>query len=85
MSKITERVIAKRLQEHTEELQTVPRKQFGFRQQHSFEYQVLRLVEYAANGLVGHMKTDIVFLDVAKGYGTTASSSRCINWDTYAT
>lgn len=50
MSKVAERIILKRLEEHSEELQVVPDEQFAFRRGHSTELQVLRLVEQVTDG-----------------------------------
>lgn len=45
MSKKTERIVVRRLEEHTEELSILRDEQFEFRRQYSTEWQVLRLVE----------------------------------------
>lgn len=47
MSKPVGRIIAARLERHTNRLSVLPAEQFGFRHRHSTEQQVIRLVEYA--------------------------------------
>lgn len=46
MSKIAKRLVGRGLEEHTEELDILPDKQFGFTKQHSTEDQTFRLVKY---------------------------------------
>lgn len=43
--KIAERFIAATIRQHSEELGILPEEKFGFRNEHSTEQQVLRLVE----------------------------------------
>lgn len=50
MSKIAERIVGCRIQQHTEELDILPAKQFGFRYQHSSQGQMLRLLQYCFDG-----------------------------------
>lgn len=68
MSKVAERIILKRLNLHTEELNIIPDEQFAYRIGHSTELQVLRLTEYVTEGFNRRQVTGAVFLDVSKAF-----------------
>lgn len=68
MGKVCELVILQRLSNSVEANNTIPDEQFGFRQHHSTDHQVLRVVEYATEGFNRKQSTGAIFLDVSKAF-----------------
>lgn len=68
IGKVAEKLILTRLNEKTENLQTIPDSQFGFRSQHSTTLQAARLAEYIIKGLNRRKYTSIIALDVEKAF-----------------
>lgn len=68
MAKIAAKIILKRIEEEVDELNILPEEQFGFRNNHSTELQVARLVEHAAAALGKKKATGAVILDVSKAF-----------------
>lgn len=67
-SKILERIILKRMAEHFPTISAIMPEQFGFREKHSTSHALLRVVEYAAKGLVDKEPTGAVFIDLSRAF-----------------
>ena len=68
LSKITEKIILKRLNVHLSENDVIIPEQFGFRPKHSTTHQLLRVVEYISSGLNNKTPTAAIFLDIQKAF-----------------
>lgn len=68
LGKIAEGVILKRLRTEVENLGATADEQFGFRARHSTTQQILRVVEFAAEGFNKKQSTGVIFLDVSKAF-----------------
>ncbi|GBP83605.1 Probable RNA-directed DNA polymerase from transposon BS [Eumeta japonica] len=68
LAKLFERVLKTRLSDHLLGKGLIIDAQFGFRPAHSCPQQVLRLVEYVAEGFKSKHKTVTVFFDVVKAF-----------------
>lgn len=68
LSKVTERFIYNRLNSFLNTNNILIPEQFGFRSQHSTTHQLLRVVEFASEGLNKKKPTGALFLDVAKAF-----------------
>lgn len=68
LGKVCERIVQTRLQRSVQDLNLIQDEQFGFRPKHSTVHQVLRLVEYIADGFNRNQSTAAVFFDVAKAF-----------------
>lgn len=68
LSKIAERVILSQLNAHIDANNIIIPEQFGFRPNHSTTQQLLRVVEFIADGTQQKLATGILFLDVAKAF-----------------
>jgi endonuclease/exonuclease/phosphatase family metal-dependent hydrolase len=66
--KVLERLVLKRIQEHVNEAQIIPRQQFGFVGKTSTEHQLLRLCNKITTGFNHGKVTAVVFLDIAKAF-----------------
>lgn len=66
LSKLLERLLLRRLLDHTSGL--LPPQQFGFRQGHSTEHQILRLVEYIQDNFQRKNHVGCIFLDISKAF-----------------
>ena len=68
LSKICERIILSRINDEIEEHNILPHEQFGFRQAHSTELQLLRLVEEIHQALDDRSNAIGVFLDITRAF-----------------
>lgn len=68
LAKIAEKVLLEYLQIHTDQNNILPNEQFGFRTGHSTVHQLVRVIEYANEGIQNKMATGGIFLDVAKAF-----------------
>ena len=68
ISKIFERIILKRLQNHITNHSILPNEQFGFRQSHSTNHQAKRLVNIIQDSLRNKHSSGVVLLDVEKAF-----------------
>lgn len=68
ISKIFERIILTRLNKHLVENKILRNEQFGFRQKHSTNHQLLRITENIIEGFNKNEVTGIVFLDIAQAF-----------------
>lgn len=64
LSKIFERIILKRMNEHIEANQLIPNFQFGFRQAHSTTHQLMRVVKQVRSGFSHTKSTGMVLMDL---------------------
>ena len=70
VGKITERVILDRLNAQIEELNLMPPEQFGFRQFHGTDLQLLRIVEEIHQAMDNRNIAIGVFLDISRAFGS---------------
>ncbi|GFV27857.1 RNA-directed DNA polymerase from mobile element jockey [Trichonephila clavipes] len=68
IGKIFEKIILKRLKEHTDNHNLIPDFQHGFRSETSTNHQLLRLTNRVINGFNGGDTTGGAFLDVEKAF-----------------
>lgn len=68
LSKILEKILLQRLNKHIKDFQCIPNFQFGFREQHSTNHQLVRVVNYVKNGLKHKKSTGMVVLDIQKAF-----------------
>lgn len=68
MSKVFEKIVLKRINEHIHAHNILRPEQFGFRTKHSTTLQLLRVVEYATRGFNDNQSTGSVFLDIEKAF-----------------
>ncbi|MFS5355118.1 reverse transcriptase family protein, partial [Streptococcus agalactiae] len=68
ISKIAERVILRQLKQEAEDLELLPSEQFGFRNKHSTELQLLRIVEHASQHEKRGRTTAMLLLDVERAF-----------------
>lgn len=68
LSKITEKVILRRIQDHLTENNILPDEQFGFRAHHSTQHQLLRVTERITDGFNRQLHSAAVFLDIEKAF-----------------
>ncbi|GFW43420.1 RNA-directed DNA polymerase from mobile element jockey [Trichonephila clavipes] len=68
IGKIFEKIILKRLQEHTDSHNLIPDFQHGFRSDTSTNHQLLRLTNRVSNGFNSGDNTGGAFLDVEKAF-----------------
>ena len=68
LSKIFEKVILKRLQQHTVSNEIIPPFQFGFREGHSTSHQVRRVVNYIKQGFRAKKSTGMIMLDLTSAF-----------------
>lgn len=68
VSKLLERVILSRIQDHLEENKIIPDIQHGFRKNHSTTHQLHRVIQSARNGLVNKQSTGMITLDIEKAF-----------------
>ncbi|KAH1016999.1 hypothetical protein HUJ05_007737 [Dendroctonus ponderosae] len=68
ISKVAERVILLRLKDDVEPLNLLPPEQFGFRNKHSTELQLLRIVEQASHNADRGLTTGMLLLDVERAF-----------------
>ncbi|GFV25690.1 probable RNA-directed DNA polymerase from transposon X-element [Trichonephila clavipes] len=68
LSKITEKVIQKRLCQHLNDNDILIPQQHGFRAGLSTSHQLLRVVEYIKTGFRDRKSTGAVFLDIQKAF-----------------
>lgn len=68
LCKIFEKLILIRLLRHIKENNILLNEQFGFRQEHSTNHQLLRLTEEIINGFNSKRVTAVVFLDIAQAF-----------------
>lgn len=76
LSKLVERIIYRRIKEHTEQKKILPNHQFGFRCKHSTTQQIIRVTEDIVNNFNISTETGAVLIDVAKA-GIKDSSIKC--------
>lgn len=65
-AKVIEKIINKRLNVHSEEV--IQNEQFGFRDGHSAEHQIIRVIEYINDGFNTRRPTGATFLDINKAF-----------------
>ena len=70
VSKIFEKIVKKRIEDHLERRQILPNKQYGFRQEHSCIHQVKRVINIIKNNKERRKSTGILFLDLQKAFDT---------------
>ncbi|GBP46539.1 Probable RNA-directed DNA polymerase from transposon BS [Eumeta japonica] len=68
LGKIHKKILKTRLNEHLFGKGLVINEQFGFRPNHSYPQQALRLMEYITEGFKTKNRTVAVFFDVAKAF-----------------
>lgn len=68
LGKIAERVVLNRLQEEIKDLELLPPEQFGFREGHGTELQLLRLVEEIHEAIDRRDVAAGIFLDVKRAF-----------------
>ena len=68
LSKIFEKVILTRLQQHTVTDEIIPPFQFGFREGHSTSHQVRRVVNYIKEGFRVKKSTGMIMLDLTSAF-----------------
>lgn len=68
ISKLFEKLLHNRIQDHVAEHKILPDAQFGFRRRHATTHQLMRVVEKITEGYNKHRGTGIVFLDVAQAF-----------------
>ena len=70
ISKLLERLIARRLEQHAQQTNLIPNKQFGFRKRHSTVAQLARITDFVTHGYNLKKHTGMVLLDIEKAYDT---------------
>ena len=70
MSKITERVVNLRLDEHMDKYCLHESSQFGYKTHHNTETMMLSLTDEALRGFDNNMATVIIFLDLSAAFDT---------------
>lgn len=70
IGKLFEALILNKLKNHEESQQILIKQQFGFRNHHSTDQQILRIVEKAAFGFNNNKSTGVVMLDLEKAFDT---------------
>lgn len=70
LSKILERIILTRLNQHLEIRTVIPHEQFGFKKGHSTNHQLVRISQAVKLSLSEGKSTGMVLLDVQKAYDT---------------
>ena len=70
LGKLVERIILSRLKEQCEALNIIPPHQFGFRENHSTELQLLRMTEELHNSFDSKDTSVGVFLDIQRAFDT---------------
>ena len=68
LSKLFERIILKRIEQHLEVTRIVPHEQFGFKRGHSTNHQLVRLVREIRSNFARGKSSGMVLLDVEKAY-----------------
>ena len=68
IAKILEKVIAVRLQQHTEELNVLPDSQHGFRKRRSTTTQLMNVTKSMRLNLNNSITTGVLFLDIEKAF-----------------
>jgi hypothetical protein len=68
VSKILERVILRRLQEHIDDNKILPDIQHGFRKNFSTTHQLYRVISSARMGLINKKSTGLIALDIEKAF-----------------
>lgn len=70
LSKLFERVVARRLKKFVSSHQLLPHTQFGFRERHSTVHQLARITDFITHGFNLNKYTGMVSLDLEKAYDT---------------
>ncbi|GFS97570.1 RNA-directed DNA polymerase from mobile element jockey [Trichonephila clavipes] len=68
LSKLAERIILNRLNDHLQQNDILIPQQHGFRANLSTSHQLLRVVEYVKTGYAENKSTGDVFLDIQKAF-----------------
>ncbi|KAL9704079.1 hypothetical protein quinque_007597 [Culex quinquefasciatus] len=68
LSKLLERVILVRIDQHLENTRVIPDTQFGFKRGHSTNHQLVRLVKEVRANFARRKSAGMVLLDVEKAY-----------------
>ncbi|GFU66258.1 RNA-directed DNA polymerase from mobile element jockey [Trichonephila clavipes] len=68
LSKLAERIILNRLNDHLQQNDILIPQQHGFRANLSTSHQLLRMVEYVKTGFAENKSTGAVFLDIQKAF-----------------
>jgi hypothetical protein len=70
ISKVLERIIARRLEHHVQQTHIIPNEQFGFRKRQSTVAQLTRITDFISHGYNLKKHTGMVLLDIEKAYDT---------------
>lgn len=70
IDKLFEKVIYRRILNHTENYQVINCKQFGFRRQHSTVHQIKRVVNMIEHNKHARRSTGVILLDIEKAFDT---------------
>ena len=68
MSKILERVVLTRIEDHITDRGIIPAQQFGFKRGHSTNHQLVRLTQHIQKSFNSGQSAGMVLLDVEKAY-----------------
>lgn len=68
LSKLLERAILSRLEQHLETAHVIPDEQFGFKHGHSTNHQLVRLISHIKSGFHNKQSSGMILLDVEKAY-----------------
>lgn len=68
ISKILERVLLNRINDHLEENNIIPKQQCGFRTGRSTSHQLINVIKTAKENLRNKKSTGVIFLDVEKAF-----------------
>lgn len=70
LSKVFERLVLQRINEHISRYNCIPNSQFGFRSQHSTTHQLVRVTNTIKNGFNNQLSTGIILFDCEKAFDT---------------
>jgi hypothetical protein len=71
MDKLSEKLILRTIQKHTEERNLLNSSQFGFQADHNMTLQCMMLVDHVTLNFSNNMSTAAVFLDIEKAFNMT--------------
>ena len=83
LSKLLERVVARRMEGHARRGRLIPNEQFGFRKRHSTVAKIARLTEHITHGYNINKHTGMVLLDIEKAYDTVCTQGLLFKLLTY--
>lgn len=70
LSKILEKIILKRINDHSERCHIIPHHQFGFKNGHSTVHQLFRVVKMVKTNFARKRSTGMFLLDIEKAFDT---------------